>query len=118
MPIEEERRQLREAIRLHTQATGSRPLGWYTGRTSPQTRQLVMAEGGFLYDSDRYADDLPYWLRGPNGPPLVIPYTLDSNDIAFATAPGLNRATQVCPYLRPTPPVSRAVRDALPTRRD
>ena len=83
MAVEEERRQLHEAIRLHTEATGSRPLGWYTGRISPQTRQLVMEEGGFLYDSDSYADDLPYWVETEGRPHLVIPYALDTNDVKF-----------------------------------
>ncbi|GHD45273.1 chitin deacetylase [Thalassobaculum fulvum] len=108
MPVEEERRQLQEAIRLHTEATGSRPLGWYTGRISPQTRQLVMEEGGFLYDSDSYADDLPYWLEGPNGPHLVIPYTLDANDMRFATAQGFNSGDQFFAYLRDSLDVLRA----------
>lgn len=114
MPVEEERRQLQEAIRLHTQATGSRPLGWYTGRTSPQTRQLVMEEGGFLYDSDSYADDLPYWLKGPNGPHLVIPYTLDSNDMRFATAQGFNSGDQFFAYLRDSLDVLRAEGEEAP----
>lgn len=108
MPEEEERRHLQEAIRLHTEATGSRPLGWYTGRVSPQTRGLVMAEGGFLYDSDSYADDLPYWLAGPHGPHLVIPYTLDANDMRFATAQGFNSGDQFYAYLRDSLDVLRA----------
>ncbi|EDP63277.1 Polysaccharide deacetylase [alpha proteobacterium BAL199] len=108
MPVDEERRQLREAIRLHTEATGSRPLGWYTGRISPQTRQLVMEEGGFLYDSDSYADDLPYWLDGRNGPHLVIPYTLDANDMRFATAQGFNSGDQFFSYLKDSFDVLRA----------
>jgi len=80
----DERRHLDEAIRLHAQATGARPLGWYLGRGSVNTRRLVMEEGGFLYDSDSYADDLPYWVAGPRGPHLVIPYALDANDMRFA----------------------------------
>lgn len=100
MPIEQERHHLAEAIERHTTATGSRPLGWYTGRISPQTRELVMQEGGFLYDSDSYADDLPYWVEGPNGPHLVIPYTLDANDMRFATAQGFNSGDQFFAYLR------------------
>ena len=99
---------MREAIRLHTEATGSRPLGWYTGRISPQTRQLVMEEGGFLYDSDSYADDLPYWVAGPNGPHLVIPYTLDANDMRFATAQGFNSGDQFFSYLKDSFDVLRA----------
>lgn len=108
MPVDEERRQLHEAIRLHTEATGSRPLGWYTGRISPQTRQLVMDEGGFLYDSDSYADDLPYWIGGPKGPHLVIPYTLDANDMRFATAQGFNSGDQFFSYLKDSFNVLRA----------
>jgi len=108
MAVEEERRQLHEAIRLHTEATGSRPLGWYTGRISPQTRRLVMEEGGFLYDSDSYADDLPYWVDGPNGPHLVIPYTLDANDMRFATAQGFNSGDQFFTYLRDSLDLLRA----------
>ncbi len=97
---EEEQRHLEEAIRIHTEVTGERPLGWYTGRTSAQTRDLVMQEGGFLYDSDSYADDLPYWVSGPRGPHLVIPYTLDSNDMRFATPQGFNSGDQFFAYLR------------------
>jgi len=67
VPPDEERRHLGEAIRIHTEATGSRPLGWYLGRCSEHTRDLVMEEGGFLYDSDSYADDLPYWVAGRRG---------------------------------------------------
>jgi putative urate catabolism protein len=96
----EERRHLQEAIRLHEEVTGARPLGWYTGRTSINTRRLVMEEGGFLYDADSYADDLPYWVSGPNGPHLVIPYTLDANDMRFATPQGFNSGDQFFAYLR------------------
>jgi putative urate catabolism protein len=97
---EKERRHLEEAIRIHTRVTGERPLGWYTGRSSEHTRGLVMQEGGFLYDSDSYADDLPYWVAGPKGRHLVIPYTLDSNDMRFATAQGFNSGDQFFAYLR------------------
>lgn len=100
--IDDERAHMREAIRLHTQVTGSRPLGWYTGRNSLHTRDLVMEEGGFLYDSDAYADDLPYWVDGPKGPHLVVPYTLDANDMRFATAQGFNSGDQFFAYLRDT----------------
>ncbi|WP_436643546.1 allantoinase PuuE [Microbaculum sp. FT89] len=95
-----ERRHLNEAIRIHTETTGARPLGWYLGRCSENTRRLVMEEGGFLYDSDSYADDLPYWVSGPRGPHLVIPYTLDANDMRFATAQGFNSGDQFHAYLR------------------
>ena len=95
-----ERRHLNEAIRIHAETTGERPLGWYLGRCSENTRRLVMEEGGFLYDSDSYADDLPYWVSGPRGPHLVIPYTLDANDMRFATAQGFNSGDQFHAYLR------------------
>lgn len=96
----EEREHLQQAIAIHTQVTGSRPLGWYTGRNSPQTRQLVVEEGGFLYDSDSYADDLPYWVNDYGKPHLVIPYTLDNNDMRFATTQGFNSGDQFFAYLR------------------
>ena len=97
---EEERAHLEEAIAIHTEVTGSRPLGWYTGRGSINTRDLVMEEGGFLYDADSYADELPYWVEGPNGPHLVVPYTLDANDMRFATPQGFNSGDQFFAYLR------------------
>jgi peptidoglycan/xylan/chitin deacetylase (PgdA/CDA1 family) len=85
---------------LHTKVCGSRPLGWYTGRCSTNSQKLLMEEGGFLYDSDSYADDLPYWVEGQNGPHLVIPYTLDANDMRFATAQGFNAGDQFFNYLK------------------
>ena len=97
---EAEREHLMEAIRIHTEVTGSRPLGWYCGRASVHNRKLVMEEGGFLYDSDSYADDLPYWVDGTSSPHLVIPYTLDSNDMRFATAQGFNAGDQFFNYLK------------------
>ena len=97
---EEERAHLHEALRLHEEVTGTRPLGWYTGRCSAFTTELVMEEGGFLYSSDSYADDLPYWIEGPHGPHLVIPYTLDANDMRFATAQGFNSGDQFFAYLK------------------
>ncbi|MEM7253449.1 MAG: allantoinase PuuE [Pseudomonadota bacterium] len=99
---ETERAHLTEAIALHERVTGERPLGWYTGRTSEVTRELVKAEGGFLYDADSYADDLPYWEAAPNGRHLVIPYTLDANDMRFATAQGFNAGEQFLNYLTDT----------------
>ncbi|HEY5597411.1 MAG TPA: allantoinase, partial [Kiloniellales bacterium] len=84
----------------HTQVAGERPLGWYTGRGSEHTLNLVMAEGGFLYSSDSYADDLPYWVAGPHGPHLIIPYTLDANDMRFATPQGFNSGEQFFTYLK------------------
>ena len=95
-----EREQILRAIDVHTRVTGARPLGWYTGRDSPNTRGLVMEAGGFLYDSDSYADDLPYWVQGPEGAHLVVPYTLDTNDMRFATAQGFNSGDDFFTYLR------------------
>ncbi|MGV8838493.1 allantoinase PuuE [Cellvibrio sp.] len=105
MPEEIEREHIRTAIDIHTRVTGSRPLGWYTGRDSPNTRKLVIEQGGFLYDSDSYADDLPYWTQEyahiNNGKPhLIIPYTLDSNDMRFAAAQGFNCGDQFFTYLK------------------
>ena len=99
-PVEDERRHMGEAIRVHTQVTGARPLGWYTGRCSEATTRLVMEEGGFVYSSDSYADDLPYFVEGPRGPHLIVPYTLDSNDMRFATPQGFNSGDQFLAYLR------------------
>lgn len=95
-----EREHLEKAIAIHTSITGNRPLGWYTGRNSPNTRRLVVEEGGFLYDSDSYADDLPYWVQDYGKPHLVIPYTLDNNDMRFATTQGFNSGDQFFAYLR------------------
>lgn len=100
MPIAEERAALGEALRIHTALCGERPLGWYTGRTSENTLDIVMEEGGFLYSADSYADDLPYWVDGPHGPHLVVPYTLDSNDMRFAAAQGFNSGDQFFAYLK------------------
>ena len=97
---EEERAHLEEAIRIQTAVTGERPLGWYTGRTSEHSLDLVMEEGGFLYSADSYADDLPYWVEGPKGPHLIIPYTLDANDMRFATPQGFNAGDQFFTYLK------------------
>ena len=96
----EEKAHMDEAIRIHTEATGERPLGWYTGRCSEHTLDLVMEEGGFLYCADSYADDLPYWVAGPRGPFLVIPYTLDANDMRFASPQGFNSGDQFFAYLK------------------
>ena len=100
-PIEDERAHLKEAIRIHERVTGERPLGWYTGRCSVNTTDLVMEEGGFLYSSDAYADDLPYWIKRPlGGRHLIIPYTLDANDMRFATPQGFNSGDQFFAYLK------------------
>jgi putative urate catabolism protein len=96
----EERAHLQQAIAIHTRVTGQRPLGWYTGRCSPSTRRLVVEAGGFLYDADSYADDLPYWVQDYGQPHLVIPYTLDNNDMRFATPQGFNAGDQFFAYLR------------------
>lgn len=97
-----EREHMRRAIRVIEEAIGERPLGWYTGRTSPNTRALVVEEGGFLYDSDDYSDELPFWDRRHGKPQLVIPYTLDANDMRFATQQGFNSGTQFLQYLKDT----------------
>ena len=100
-PVAEERAHMLEAIRTHTRVTGERPLGWYTGRCSVNTTNLVMEEGGFLYSSDAYADDLPYWISRPQGGRhLIIPYTLDANDMRFATPQGFNSGDQFFAYLK------------------
>ena len=100
MPEDEERRQIDAAIRLHAEVTGARPTGWYTGRCSMNTQRLVADEGGFLYSSDSYADELPYWIPAAHGPHLVIPYTLDANDMRFATPQGFNTGEQFLAYLK------------------
>lgn len=109
-----ERHHMQQAIAIQTQLTGSRPLGWYTGRCSPQTRRLVVEEGGFLYDADSYADDLPYWVYDYGRPHLVIPYTLDANDMRFASAQGFNSGEQFLTYLRDTFDVLYAEGDTAP----
>jgi putative urate catabolism protein len=97
----DEAAHMREAIRLHIEATGERPFGWYTGRTSAHTLGLVLAEGGFLYSSDSYADDLPYWVSGAEKTPhLVIPYTLDANDMRFINPQGFATGDDFFVYLR------------------
>lgn len=100
VPEEMEREHLQRAIEIIRRITGERPLGWYTGRTSPNTRRLVAEEGGFLYDADDYNDDLPWWATVGGKPHLVVPYTLDSNDMRFAAAQGFNSGDQFFAYLR------------------
>lgn len=99
---EEERRHMREAVKILIEITGQRPLGWYTGRDSPNTRELLVEMGGFVYDSDSYADDLPYWVTvGPQKKAhLVIPYTLDTNDMRFASPIGFPSGEQFFAHLR------------------
>ncbi|MCX5043528.1 allantoinase PuuE [Aldersonia sp. NBC_00410] len=99
-----ERGHMNEAVEILRELTGAAPLGWYTGRDSPQTRQLVVEHGGFVYDSDSYADDLPYWLRVPCGDRqvdhLVVPYTLDTNDMKFSSPAGFSTGTDFFDHLR------------------
>jgi OHCU decarboxylase len=102
---EDERAHMAEAIRLHTEVTGQRPTGWYTGRTSVNTVRLAAEEGGFAYISDTYDDDLPYWLDHdghgkPIAPQLIIPYTLDANDMRFAISAGFTNGDQFFAYLK------------------
>ena len=95
-----ERSHIKLAVDAIAGLTGSPPLGWYTGRDSPNTRRLVVEHGGFLYDADSYADDLPYWETVGGKPHLVVPYTLDANDMRFATSQGFNTGDQFFAYLR------------------
>ncbi len=99
-PPEQERADITEAIRIQREITGERPLGFYQGRSSQNTTPLMMEEGGFLYTADAYADDLPYWIAGPKGPQLTVPYTLDTNDMRFATPQGFNSGDQFFAYLK------------------
>ncbi|MBS1052722.1 allantoinase PuuE [Gluconobacter kondonii] len=99
-PEDVERAHIREAIALHTEVTGERPLGWYQGRTSPNTARLVAEEGGFVYDADSYADDLPYYDRTNGRAQLIVPYTLDANDMKFAALNGFTEGEQFFTYLR------------------
>ncbi len=100
MPEQEEREHLQQAIEIHTRVTGSRPLGAYIGRTSPNSIKLVTEEGGFRYCADSYADELPYWCYDYNTPQLMVPYTLDVNDMRFATPQGFNAGDQFFNYLK------------------
>lgn len=100
IPAEVERADMLRSIEAIRRLTGERPLGWYLGRCSPNTWRLVAEEGGFLYNSDSYADDLPYWDRQFGKPQLIIPYTLDANDMRFATAQGFHTGDQFFAYLR------------------
>ncbi|MDK2778391.1 MAG: allantoinase PuuE [Pseudomonadota bacterium] len=100
VPKNVEREHMQRAIDLHTRVTGSRPDGWYTGRNSMNTRDLVIEEGGFLYDADDYSDDLPKWDLSGDKPHLVVPYTLDANDMRFASAQGFNSGEQFFTYLK------------------
>ena len=92
-------RHIAQAIEV-TGLTGERPLGWYQGRTSPNTARLIAQEGGFVYDADSYADDLPYWDTSCGKPQLIVPYAFDSNDMRFATPQGFNSGDQFFTYLK------------------
>ena len=104
VPEPVEREHMQRANDIHRLLTGERPLGWYTGRTSPNTRKLVAEEGGFVYDADDYNDDLPWYdtrhRRKDGTPQLIVPYTLDANDMRFATAQGFNSGEQFFAYLK------------------
>ncbi|MGB0844432.1 MAG: allantoinase PuuE [Alphaproteobacteria bacterium] len=100
--IEDERAHMNEAIAIHERVTGSKPLGWYTGRSSINTLNLAAENGSLLYTSDAYADDLPYWMQHNDKTQLVIPYTLDCNDMRFATPQGFNSGDQFYAYLKDT----------------
>ncbi|MDQ1831446.1 allantoinase PuuE [Massilia scottii] len=99
-----ERAHMLEAVQIMRELTGSAPQGWYTGRDSPNTRRLVVEHGGFAYDADHYGDDLPFWQNvehaGGVTPHLVVPYTLDTNDMRFAAMQGFNSGTQFFDYLK------------------
>ena len=98
--FEAEHADVLEAVRIHAACTGARPLGFYQGRASIHTLHAGMVEQGFVYCADSYADDLPYWVEGPHGPQLIVPYTLDANDMRFATAQGFNTGEQFYTYLK------------------
>ncbi|MFE9784653.1 allantoinase PuuE [Nocardia salmonicida] len=97
---ERERADMTEAVRILTDLTGAAPLGWYTGRDSPNTRELVVEQGGFVYDSDSYADDLPYWTEVHGQNHLVVPYTLDTNDMRFSSPAGFANGDEFYAHLR------------------
>ena len=99
-PREKEAADIAEAVRIHTEVAGARPLGFYQGRTSINSIPLACEEGGFVYVADTYADELPYYIEGPRGPQLIVPYTLDANDMRFATPQGFNSGDQFFAYLK------------------
>jgi len=100
VPEEVERAHIRQAIAAIEATCGVRPVGWYTGRISANTRRLVAEEGGFLYESDAYNDDLPYWIEVAGKPQLIIPYTLDNNDMKFCVPPGFSAPSGFYDYLK------------------
>ncbi|MET0219483.1 MAG: polysaccharide deacetylase family protein [Tardiphaga sp.] len=95
-----ERDHIRKAVEILTQLTGNRPLGWMTGRPGPNTRQLLAEEGGFAYDRDSLADELPYWVATAHGPHLVIPYSYEANDNRFNENAGFSTGEQFFTYMR------------------
>lgn len=97
-----EREHLRQAIEIHERVTGARPRGWYLGRCSPHSHRIAAEEGDFAYNADSYADDLPYWDYSFDTPQLMVPYTLDANDMRFATPQGFNSGQQFFDYLKDT----------------
>jgi allantoinase len=101
IPERIEREHMAMAIDIHRRLTGERPLGWYTGRTGPNTRRLVARDGGFLYDADDYSDDLPFWTTETGPPHLIVPYSLECNDMRFSGT-GLNTGEQFFSYLKDT----------------
>ena len=99
VPEEMEREHIQRVIEAHQRILGERPLGFYQGRTSPQSRRLGI-EAGFVYDADSYADDLPYWDLDHDRPQLIVPYTLDTNDMRFASPQGFNSGDQFFTYVK------------------
>lgn len=99
VPETVEREHIGKAMEIHRRLTGERPLGWYQGRTSPNTARLVAREGGFVYDADSYADDLPYYDAQHGRPQLIVPYTLDANDMKFVALNGFQMSKQFAGYL-------------------
>jgi allantoinase len=97
-----ERQHLKEALAIHERVTGTPPSGWYLGRCGPNSHRIAAEEGGFVYNSDTYSDDVPYWDYSFATPQLMIPYTLDANDMRFATAQGFNSGQQFFDYLKDT----------------
>jgi peptidoglycan/xylan/chitin deacetylase (PgdA/CDA1 family) len=102
VPEDVERAHMARAVEIITRLAGAPPLGWYTGRTSPNTRRLVVEHGGFLYDADDYSDELPFWEMVGTARHLVVPYTLDANDMRFASAQEFNSGEQFFHYLQDT----------------
>ena len=100
VPLKIEREHMQRAIEIQKRLTGARPFGWYTGRTSPNTRRLVVEDGGFEYDADDYSDDLPWYDTRHGKPQLVVPYTLDANDMRFLAVQGFNSGEQFYAYLK------------------